>query len=55
MPPLADPDILARFRAALDNWCVTDYVTAKDVALDWVGTNLPGFKLRTSPETRFSV
>lgn len=46
MPPLADPDILARFRAALDNWCVTDYVTAKDVALDWAGTNLPGFKLK---------
>jgi hypothetical protein len=46
MAPLVDPLILAQFTAVLDNWSYTDFVTAKDVALDWAGRNLPGFTLK---------
>lgn len=40
MPPLTDPQILACIKRVLQNWRVTDYVTWKDVARDWVGQNL---------------
>jgi hypothetical protein len=46
MPPLADPQILAQFAAALDNWNVTGYITAKGIVLDWIADNLPGCDLR---------
>jgi hypothetical protein len=46
MPPLTDPDTLAAFKHVLANWNVTDYVTWKDVAAEWVGRNLPGLTLR---------
>lgn len=46
MPPLADPLILAQFAAVLNNWNVTGYVTAKEIALDWIADNLPGHDLR---------
>jgi hypothetical protein len=46
MPPLTDPDILAAFKQVLANWNVTDYVTWKDVAREWVGRNLPEWTLR---------
>jgi len=47
MPPLEDPDLLNCFKAILSNWCVTDYVTAKDEALEWAGKNLAGFSLKS--------
>jgi hypothetical protein len=47
MAPLADPELLNRFNVALSNWHVTDYVTAKDLALEWAGRNLIGFTLKT--------
>jgi hypothetical protein len=40
MPPLTDPQILASIIQVLRNWHVTDYVTWKDVARDWVGQHL---------------
>jgi hypothetical protein len=46
MAPLADPQILACFKAVLANWYVTDYVTAKDTALEWAGKHLPCFTLK---------
>jgi len=46
MAPLADPQVLACFRQVLANWNVTDYVTAKDVALEWAGKNCAGFSLK---------
>jgi hypothetical protein len=46
MAPLADPQLLGCFRAILSNWYVTDYVTAKDTALEWAGKTLPGFTLK---------
>jgi hypothetical protein len=47
MPPLSDPVILACFKAILSNWYVTDYVTAKEEALQWAGKNLEQFSLKT--------
>jgi hypothetical protein len=46
MPPLDDPDLLKCFKGILSNWNVTDYVTAKEEALEWAGKNLPGFTLK---------
>src|SRR5262245_54735846 len=46
MAPLADPQLLACFQAILGNWYVTDYVTAKETALEWAGKNLAGFSLK---------
>src|ERR1700730_19063250 len=46
MPPLEDPDLLAAIKSILSNWHVTDYVTAKDEALEWAGKNLAGFTLK---------
>ncbi len=47
MPPLKDPELLGRFKAILNNWHVTDYVTAKEQALEWAGKNLAGFTLKS--------
>ena len=47
MPRLEDPDLLDCFRAILSNWHVTDYVTAKNEALEWAGKNLPRFTLKS--------
>jgi hypothetical protein len=46
MAPLADPVILAQIAAALSNWNVTGYVTAKEIVLDWIADNLSGHDLR---------
>jgi hypothetical protein len=46
MPRLEDPDLLKCFKGILSNWHVTDYVTAKDEALQWAGKNLEGFTLK---------
>jgi hypothetical protein len=46
MPPLTDAVILAQFRAVLANWKYTGYVTAKDIALDWIANNLGGLTLK---------
>src|SRR5262245_37450797 len=46
MPPLADPRLLDCFKVILSNWNVTDYVTAKELALEWAGKNLKGFTLK---------
>jgi hypothetical protein len=46
MPPLTDPVILGQFQAVLANWNYTGYVTAKDVALDWIANELGGLKLK---------
>jgi hypothetical protein len=46
MPPLTDAAILAQFGAVLANWNYTGYVTAKDVALDWIANNLRGLTLK---------
>lgn len=46
MPPLTDLQILACIKQVLQNWRVTDYVTWKDVARDWVGQHLEQVSLR---------
>src|SRR5437764_417550 len=46
MPPLTDPVILGQFRAVLTNCKYTGYVTAKDVALEWIANKLGGLKLK---------
>jgi hypothetical protein len=46
MAPLTDPQILASIKQVLQNWHVTDYVTWKDVARDWVGKHLEQVSLR---------
>jgi hypothetical protein len=46
MAPLSDPQILACIKQVLQNWHVTDYVTWKDVARDWVGRNLEALSPR---------
>lgn len=47
MAPLNDLQILVQFVAVLNNWNVTGYVTAKEVVLDWIADNLPGYDLRS--------
>src|SRR5262249_36830496 len=46
MPRLTDVVILGQFQVALANWNYTGYVTAKDVALDWIANNLVGLTLK---------
>jgi hypothetical protein len=46
MPPLTDAAILAQFQAVLSNWNFTGYVTAKDLVLDWIASNLRGLTLK---------
>ncbi len=40
MPPLTDPELLARYKSALSNWRVTGYVTWKELAELWLRDNL---------------
>ncbi len=47
MAALNDPQIQAQFAAALSNWNVIGYVTAKEIVLDWIADNLPGYDLRS--------
>ena len=46
MPPITDDVILAQFQSVLANWKYTGYVTAKDVALDWIKEQLGGLKVK---------
>lgn len=46
MPPLTDPNTLSQFRRVLANWRYTGYVTAKDVAVDWIADELGGLTLK---------
>ena len=46
MPPLEDPDLLARFRAVLENWRFAGYVAWNERATIWVKENLEEFTLR---------
>lgn len=46
MARLEDPEILARLRAALSNWRVTGYVLWKDLAQQWVRSQLDGVEPR---------
>ena len=46
MPPLTDPTILSQFRTVLANWKYAGYLTAKDVAVEWIANNLGGLGLK---------
>jgi hypothetical protein len=46
MALLQDPVILARYKSALANWKVTDYITWKDLPVEWVRKNLPELEPR---------
>jgi hypothetical protein len=46
MPTLTDPAVLAQFREVLVNWRYAGFVTAKDLALEWIAKNLGGMTLR---------
>ena len=50
MPTLSDAVILALIGSALANWNYTGYVTAKDVALEWITNNLGGLTLKDVAE-----
>jgi hypothetical protein len=43
MPPLQDPELLARYKQALANWNYRGYVAWKRVAEEWVQKNLAGY------------
>ena len=53
MPPLTDPAILAFFHSALSNWNVTDYVTEKDLVMEWRAKNLPRVALKAVAKLMF--
>lgn len=53
MPPLTDPDILAKFRHALRHWQFTGYITWKPIARQWLEQNLQGFTTRSVAEEMF--
>lgn len=46
MAPLTDPQLLNSFKRILDEWNVTDSITAKDIVLEWINKNLPDFDLK---------
>jgi hypothetical protein len=46
MAPLTDPQILACIKQVLQHWNVTDYVTWKDIARNWVGQYLESLSPR---------
>ena len=54
MPPLTDPVILAQFSAVLTNWNYTGYVTAKDVASNWIANHLGGLTLKDVAQTMYA-
>lgn len=53
MPPLTDPDILAKLRHVLAEWNCTGYVTWKQIAREWVEANPEGFTARAVGEAMF--
>ena len=53
MAPLTDPEILAKFRYALELWHFTGYVTWKSPAREWVERNLEGWTTRAVGEEMF--
>ena len=53
MAPLTDPEILAKFRHALEQWRFTGYVTWKGVARQWAEGNLEGWTTRAIAEEMF--
>jgi hypothetical protein len=46
MPPLSDPVIMAQFRKVLAELNCTGCVTAKEVARNWIASNLGGLDLK---------
>ena len=46
MPLLSDPVIMAQFRKVLAEWNCTGYVTAKEVARNWIASHLGGLDLK---------
>lgn len=46
MPPLTDATLLAQIKVVLAEWNCTGYVTAKDVALNWIANHLGGLRLK---------
>ena|ERR1035438_8334923 len=46
MPPLTDPAIIAQFQTVVAEWNCTGYVTAKEIALDWIANELGGLDLK---------
>jgi hypothetical protein len=54
MARLEDPEILARYRAALANWRYTGYVEWKDVAQDWIRRELSDMPLRAIAEQLYN-
>jgi hypothetical protein len=53
MARLTDPDILAKFHAALSQWRFTGYITWKPIARQWVEQNLEGWTTRSVGEQLF--
>jgi DNA-binding transcriptional regulator YiaG len=51
MAPLQEPDILAMYRIALNNYRYEGYITWKDSALAWLGKELSGFSYRMPDES----
>ncbi len=50
MPPLTDPETLAKFRHILSEWNCAGYITWKEIARRWVEGNLDGFTTRAVGE-----
>jgi hypothetical protein len=48
VPPLTDPDRLAAYKDALNNWNVTDYIQFEltEQAYRWIGRELGGIALK---------
>jgi hypothetical protein len=53
MARLTDPEILAKFQHALNQWRFTGYITWKPVARQWLERNLEGFTTRSVAEDMF--
>ena len=53
MAPITDPEILAKFRRALQQWRFTGYITRKASAREWVERNLEGWTTRAIAEEMF--
>ena len=54
MARLENPDILARYRAALANWRYTGYVKWKDGARDWIRRELEDMPVRAIAEQMYN-
>jgi hypothetical protein len=53
MVPLTDPNILAKFARALEQWRFTGYVTWKAIARQWIEGNLEGWTTCAVAEEMF--